>query len=133
MEDKMLVLNVLLLDSLLIIEFFGRNGEVSRNGKIEDDDMLKDEFGDDFSDDDFEEFLEDGRFFRDVDYDMDLDMDYDGIVNNYVKMCIYILKKIEMVFFFILLVFNLFYYLNIYLMLLFLLVKMRINELDIVK
>lgn len=129
----MLVLNVLLLDSLLIIEFFGRNGEVSRNGKIEDDDMLKDEFGDDFSDDDFEEFLEDGRFFRDVDYDMDLDMDYDGIVNNYVKMCIYILKKIEMVFFFILLVFNLFYYLNIYLMLLFLLVKMRINELDIVK
>lgn len=36
-------------------------------------------------------------------------------------------------FFFILLVFNLFYYLNIYLMLLFLLVKMRINELDIVK
>lgn len=132
MEDKMLVLNVLLLDSLLIIEFFGRNGEVSRNGKIEDDDMLKDEFGDDFSDDDFEEFLEDGRFFRDVDYDMDLDMDYDGIVNNYVKMCIYILKKIEMVFF-ILLVFNLFYYLNIYLMLLFLLVKMRINELDIVK
>lgn len=132
MEDKMLVLNVLLLDSLLIIEFFGRNGEVSRNGKIEDDDMLKDEFGDDFSDDDFEEFLEDGRFFRDVDYDMDLDMDYDGIVNNYVKMCIYILKKIEM-FFFILLVFNLFYYLNIYLMLLFLLVKMRINELDIVK
>lgn len=133
MEDKMLVLNVLLLDSLLIIEFFGRNGEVSRNGKIEDDDMLKDEFGDDFSDDDFEEFLEDGRFFRDVDYDIDLDMDYDGIVNNYVKMCIYILKKIEMVFFFILLVFNLFYYLNIYLMLLFLLVKMRINELDIVK
>lgn len=132
MEDKMLVLNVLLLDSLLIIEFFGRNGEVSRNGKIEDDDMLKDEFGDDFSDDDIEEFLEDGRFFRDVDYDMDLDMDYDGIVNNYVKMCIYILKKIEM-FFFILLVFNLFYYLNIYLMLLFLLVKMRINELDIVK
>lgn len=132
MEDKMLVLNVLLLDSLLIIEFFGRNGEVSRNGKIEDDDMLKDEFGDDFSDDDFEEFLEDGRFFRDVDYDMDLDMDYDGIVNNYVKMCIYILKKIE-IFFFILLVFNLFYYLNIYLMLLFLLVKMRINELDIVK
>lgn len=122
MEDKMLVLNVLLLDSLLIIEFFGRNGEVSRNGKIEDDDMLKDEFGDDFSDDDFEEFLEDGRFFRDVDYDMDLDMDYDGIVNNYVKMCIYILKKIEMGFFFILLVFNLFYYLNIYLMLLFLLV-----------
>lgn len=100
MEDKMLVLNVLLLDSLLIIEFFGRNGEVSRNGKIEDDDMLKDEFGDDFSDDDFEEFLEDGRFFRDVDYDMDLDMDYDGIVNNYVKMCIYILKKMEMFFFY---------------------------------
>lgn len=35
--------------------------------------------------------------------------------------------------FFIILVFNLFFYLNIYLMLLFLLVKMRINELDIKK
>lgn len=116
MEDKMLALNALLSDSLLITEFPGRNGEVSRNGKTEDDDTLKDEFGDDLSDDDFEELPEDGRSSRDVDYDTDLDMDYDGIVNNHVKMCIYTLKKIEMVFF-ILPVFNLFYYLNIHLML----------------
>lgn len=133
MEDKMLALNALLSDSLLITEFPGRNGEVSRNGKTEDDDTLKDEFGDDLSDDDFEELPEDGRSSRDVDYDTDLDMDYDGIVNNHVKMCIYTLKKIEMVFFLILPVFNLFYYLNIHLMLPSSLAKMRINESDTVK
>lgn len=101
MEDKMLALNALLSDSLLITEFPGRNGEVSRNGKTEDDDTLKDEFGDDLSDDEFEELPEDGRSSRDVDYDTDLDMDYDGIVNNHVKMCIYTLKKIEMVLFYL--------------------------------
>lgn len=82
MEDKMLALNALLSDSLLITEFPGRNGEVSRNGKTEDDDTLKDEFGDDLSDDDFEELPEDGRSSRDVDYDTDLDMDYDEWINE---------------------------------------------------
>lgn len=81
MEDKMLALNALLSDSLLITEFPAGNEAVSRNGKANttDDDTLKEEFGDNLSDDDFEELPEDGRSSRDVDYDTDLDMDYDGI------------------------------------------------------
>ncbi|XP_061174832.1 leucine-rich repeat-containing protein 74B-like isoform X2 [Saccostrea echinata] len=81
MEDKMLALNALLSDSLLITEF--RNGEGSRHSKsdADDDDTLKDEFGDDVSDDDFEELPEDGRVSKD-DYDTDLDMDYDEWINE---------------------------------------------------
>ncbi|XP_062584544.1 leucine-rich repeat-containing protein 74B-like isoform X2 [Saccostrea cucullata] len=81
MEDKMLALNALLSDSLLITEF--RNGEGSRHSKsdADDDDTLKDEFGDDVSDDDFDELPEDGRVSKD-DYDTDLDMDYDEWINE---------------------------------------------------
>ncbi|XP_055995163.1 leucine-rich repeat-containing protein 74B-like isoform X4 [Ostrea edulis] len=84
MEDKMLALNALLSDSLLITEFPERNGQISTNGKTDtdDDDTLKDEFGEDLSDDDFEELPEDGRSSRDVDYDTDLDMDYDEWINE---------------------------------------------------